>query len=290
MTAPASSLLSLTTVSAIAHRGGSKLRPENTLAAFTHAASLGVDAIECDVHLTRDDEVVVIHDFTLDRTTNGTGAVAAKTARELAALDAGYWFRAAGRYPYRGQGIGVPALGELLAQHPALPVVVEIKGEDERTARRTLEVIDRAGARGRVVLGAFSHRVLTYIRRQAPDLPTGASSIEARAAVRRAFFGLGQRNDAFNVFHVPFVWHGRRRFGPRFVRAAKRSGRPVQAWVVDDEAQMRLLLRWGVTGIISDRPDVAVAVTRDQLTTSNQQPTTKEQQTTNNEYRRQGYD
>ncbi len=268
MAALPSSLLSLTAVSAIAHRGGSKLRPENTLAAFTHAQSLGADAIECDVHLSRDGEVVVIHDFTLDRTTNATGPVSAKTARELAALDAGYWFTAAGAHPFRGQGIGVPTLHEVLTQAAAMPVVIEIKGEDERTARRTLDAIDRAGARDRVVLGAFSHAVLSYVRRQAPDLATGASSIEARSAVRRAFFGLGQRNDAFHVFHVPFVWHGRRRFGRRFVHAARRSGRPVQAWIVDDADQMRLLLSWGVTGIISDRPDVAVTVTR-QLTTRN---------------------
>jgi glycerophosphoryl diester phosphodiesterase len=271
MAAPPSPLLSLTAVSAIAHRGGSKVRPENTLAAFAHAASLGADAIECDVHLSRDGEVVVIHDFTLDRTTNATGPVSAKTARELAAVDAGYRFGSAGQYPFRGQGIGVPTLHEVLMQTPAMPVVIEIKGEDERTVRRTLDVVDGAGARGRVVIGAFSHRVLSYVRSEAPDVPTGASSIEARSAVRRAFFGFSQRNDAFDVFHVPFVWHGRRRFGRRFVRAARRSGRPVQAWIVDDADQMRLLLGWGVTGIISDRPDVAVAVTRQ---TDNLQPAT----------------
>jgi glycerophosphoryl diester phosphodiesterase len=80
----ASRLLSLTDVTAIAHRGGSKLRPENTMVAFDHAVAIGADAIECDVHLSHDGEVVVIHDPTLDRTTDATGPVSARTARELA--------------------------------------------------------------------------------------------------------------------------------------------------------------------------------------------------------------
>lgn len=258
----ASRLLSLSDLTAIAHRGGSKLRPENTMAAFDHAASLGVDAFECDVHLSKDGEAVVIHDFTLDRTTDAVGPVGARTARELADVDAGFHFGRDAGYPYRGQGIGVPTLGDLLDRHPAMPVIVEIKGDDPATARRVLEVIRGAGAESRVVIGGFSQAVLDTVRREAPGLPTGAAGSEARSAVRRAFFGLSQRAHAFEVFHVPFVWYGRQRFGRRFVQAARRHGRPVQAWIVDDAEVMRRLIGWGVTGIISDRPDVAVEVTR----------------------------
>ncbi len=85
-------LLSFDRVVAIAHRGGSALRPENTILAFDHAVSLGVDGLECDVQLSRDDEVVVIHDPTVQRTTDGTGAVRDFTADELARLDAGAQF------------------------------------------------------------------------------------------------------------------------------------------------------------------------------------------------------
>jgi len=231
----ASRLLSLSDVVAIAHRGGSRIRPENTLAAFDHAATLGVDAFECDVHLSKDGDAVVIHDFTLERTTNGSGPVSARTVRELAQVDAGFHFGRDAGYPFRGQGIGVPTLAELLDRHPAMPVIVEIKGDEPATARRVVE---------------------------APDLPTGAAGNEARSAVRRAMFGLAQRGEGFQVFHVPFIWYGRQRFGRRFVRAARRHGRPVQAWIVDDADVMRRLIGWGVTGIISDRPDVAVEVTR----------------------------
>src|SRR5262245_29945224 len=91
---------------AIAHRGGSKRRPENTLVAFSHALSVGVDAVECDVRLSRDGQPVVIHDETLDRTTDRTGRVAALTAAELAQVDAAHHFGAAEGFPFRAHGVG----------------------------------------------------------------------------------------------------------------------------------------------------------------------------------------
>src|SRR5580765_2662312 len=100
-------------VLAIAHRGGSKLRPENTLAAFNHAVTLGVDAFECDVHLSSDGEVVLIHDDTLDRTTDGSGRVSDRTASELSRIDAGFRFGEADGFPWRGRGLGVPRLADL---------------------------------------------------------------------------------------------------------------------------------------------------------------------------------
>src|SRR5690606_17160459 len=104
-------------------RGGAGLRPENTMAAFEHAVSLGVDAVECDVHLARDGEVVVIHDDTLDRTTDARGPVSALTAAELARVDAGASFvDASGGAPWRGAGIGVPRLADLLDRFTDLPV------------------------------------------------------------------------------------------------------------------------------------------------------------------------
>src|SRR5689334_12883384 len=122
-------LLSFDRVVAIAHRGGSALRPENTLLAFDHAASLGVDGFECDVQLSRDGEAVVIHDPTVDRTTDGTGAVKDLTADELARLDAGARFGADRQWPYRGRDTGVPTLLSILKRYPDVPLVVEIKSD-----------------------------------------------------------------------------------------------------------------------------------------------------------------
>src|SRR5262249_49871389 len=114
-----------------AHRGGSLLRPENTIAAFDHGLAVGADGVELDVHLSKDGGVVVHHDRTLERTTNGVGQLRALTADELGALDAGYWFAAAAAdgnpaYPYRGRGIGIPRFRDVLTRYPSVTLIVEL--------------------------------------------------------------------------------------------------------------------------------------------------------------------
>ncbi len=255
-------VLSLDRLTTIAHRGGSGLRPENTLAAFDHAVALGVDAIECDVHLSRDGEAVVIHDPLLDRTTDATGRVRDLTADELAKVDAGFRFTSNGGFPYRGAGCGVPMLRDLLDRYPGVPIVIEVKGDDPIVAARTLAVVDEHDAAGRVIIGGFSHDVLTSVRAARPDLPTSASKLEARRALTRSYLWLPPRRPAFQLFQMPFRLRGRQMFSRSFVRAARRGGIPVQAWVVDQPDDMRRLIGWGVTGIITDRPDVALGVTR----------------------------
>lgn len=256
-----STLLSLDAPVVIAHRGGSKLRPENTMAAFEHAAALGVDAIECDVHLSRDGEVVVIHDATLDRTTDARGPVSAMTASELARVDAAASFVGLdGTAGYRGAGIGVPRFVDVLGRFPSLPVVVEIKGDDPEVAARVLEVIARTGSSERVIVGGFSHAVLGAVRRIAPAVATSASSAEARSALRRSWCWMAPARSGARLFQLPLRLGRRRVLTRRLVRCAHRAGLPVQAWVVDDADEMRMLIAWGVTGIITDRPDVALSV------------------------------
>jgi glycerophosphoryl diester phosphodiesterase len=256
-------ILALDRIVAIAHRGGSRLRPENTLAAFDHAMTLGVDGLECDVHVSRDGDVVVIHDATLDRTTDATGPVSARSADELRQVDAGFRFGEAEGFPYRGRQIFVPTLKELLERHASVPVIVEMKGDDVELARRTVAVVRQAKADGRVILAGFSQVVLDEARRLAPDVPTSASSEEARTAIGRARFYLPVPVTPARVFQVPFRLKGKDVFGRSFVDRAARRGLPVHAWIVDDPRDMTRLLEIGVTGLISDRPDLAVSLTRD---------------------------
>ena len=253
-------LLSLSDPVVIAHRGGSKVRPENTMMAFDHAATLGVDGLECDVHLSRDDEPVVIHDATLDRTTDAAGPVAGRTADELARVDAGARFGEHDGAPYRGRGEGVPRLEHVLRRHDNLPMVIEIKGDDPRAAERTLDVVRACRAEERVIIGGFSHAVLSAVRRQAPEIPTSASRLEVQAAVRRSLFRLRPRATGFRLVQAPFRFRGRQVFGGPFVRAVRRGAWPLHAWIVDDPADMKQLLAWGVTGLISDRPDLAMEI------------------------------
>jgi len=253
-------LLSLDEVTVIAHRGGSKLRPENTMAAFDHAASLGVDGIECDVHLAADGVPVVIHDPTLDRTTDSSGPVAARTSAELARVDAGYQFGPSDAFPFRGVGLGVPRLIDVLERHATLPCVIEIKGSRHDAAARVLEVVDSVGARERVIIGAFTHRNVADVRRLAPTIPTSASGREVRSALWRSRLFLAPRRPAYRLVQAPYRLAGRQVFGRRFVRAVRRAQIPFQAWIIDTEQDMTTLLDWGVTGLISDRPDTAMRV------------------------------
>ena len=249
-------------VAAIAHRGGSKLRPENTLTAFDHAASLGVDGFECDVHLSCDGVPVVIHDATLDRTTAGSGSVTARTAIELAGIDAGARFGESEGFPFRDSGHGVPALADLLDRHPDIPIVVEIKGDDPNVVPPIVSVLRASRRSGRYVIGGFSRSVLDAVRELAPELPTGASRDEVKAAIRRSYLRIPPRRTGYAVFQVPFIFQGKPIFRRSFVRTVTRAGVGVQAWIIDDEPTMRRLMSWGVTGLISDRPDVAVRVVR----------------------------
>jgi len=251
-------LLSLETPVVIAHRGGARLRPENTMVAFEHAVQLGADAIECDVHLSKDGEVVVIHDDTVDRTTDASGPVSVFTAADLARMDAAWAFLDLDGQPtFRRRGIGVPRLDDVLTRLPGTPVVLELKGDDPAIVPPVLEVIRRHGREADVVVGGFSHRVLTALRAQASGIATSASRVEVQAAVRRAWCWLSPRPTGCRLFQMPFRFHGRQIIRPRLTRAVRRSGLPVHAWVVDDPVDMRTLIGWGVTGLITDRPDLA---------------------------------
>jgi glycerophosphoryl diester phosphodiesterase len=267
-----------------AHRGGAALRPENTLVAFDHGLALGADGLELDVHLSRDGVVVVHHDPTLERTTNARGAIRLKTAAELAGIDAGYHFRARdrhslpaeagshedgvasgfgrkdqpGEFPYRGQGIGVPTLREVLARYP-VPLIIELKTPEAALARATVDELRAADAVGRVALGSFYGQGLHAARAYEPRIATGAAREETRWALYKSWVHWPIRRPAFREFQVPERSGRTTIVTPRFVRHAHRAGLTVKVWTVDAHEDIARLLSWGVDAIISDRPDVAVA-------------------------------
>lgn len=240
-----------------AHRGGARLRPENTLLAFDHGMSLGADGLEFDVRLSRDGVVVVHHDATLERTTDGAGPVAARTADELARLDAGFNFNG-----FRGRTGGVPRLDEVLRRYPNARCIIELKADEPELAHRTIDTVRAADALERVALGSFSTRVLRAARAREPGLVTGASREETRLALYRSWVRWPVRRPPYREFQVPEVSGATRVVSPRFVRYAHEAGVAVRVWTVDDERDMLRLLSWGVDGLISDRPDVAVQVVR----------------------------
>jgi glycerophosphoryl diester phosphodiesterase len=250
-----------------AHRGGSALAPENTIAAFDNGLALGADGLELDVHLSCDGVAVVHHDARLERTTNLAGPIAARTAAELAAADAAYWFQpaadtTAGRFPLRGQGIGVPSLGSVLARYADVPTVIELKVNRPELARAVVAPVEHPGAVERVCLGAFGRRVLREVRRLQPAVATSAAREEVRWALYRSWCRWPPSRPAYAGYQVP-EWAGRTRVvSPRFVADAHKAGLGVQVWTVDSEGDAGRLLAWGVDALITDRPDIIVPFAR----------------------------
>jgi glycerophosphoryl diester phosphodiesterase len=241
-----------------AHRGGSALAPENTRAAFDNSLALGANGLELDVHLSRDGIVVVHHDGMLQRTTNLQGPVAGRTAAELSRADAGFFFRDRRGFPFRGRGIGVPTLAEVLLQYREVRIIVELKGNSVELARATAEAVRAAGAIDRVCLGSFSARLLRAARTFEPALATSASGSEVRWALYRSWCRWPISRVRYVGYQIP-EWAGRTHIvTPRFVAAAHRAGLGVQVWTVDEPADARRLLAWGVDALITDRPDLIV--------------------------------
>jgi glycerophosphoryl diester phosphodiesterase len=202
--------------------------------------------------------VVVHHDDTLERTTDGRGPIHSRTAQQLAELDAGFHFTDGnGAYPFRGQGFGVPTLREVLTRYPSALLIVELKQGGRRLAERVVDDLRAANALGRAAVGSFHPDALRTVREIEPALPTGATKEETRWALYRSWAGIRIAAAGYREFQVP-VWSGMTPIVTRrFVRAAHRAGVAVKVWTVNDPVQMRQLLAIGVDALITDRPDLA---------------------------------
>jgi glycerophosphoryl diester phosphodiesterase len=241
-----------------AHRGGRALAPENTLLAFDTGLAAGADALECDVRLSADGVPVVIHDATLDRTTDRTGPVVARTAAELARVDAGARFEQSGATPWRGQGVGVPTLAEVLRRFPDRRIIVEMKDDTAALGEAVAAVLRREPALERICAAGFAASPVRAVRRVLPDVATSAHMAEVRSALYASWVGWPIRGH-YGGFQVPEVRGGWRVVSPRFVRAARRAGHRVQVWTVDEPEDIARLLDWGVHDVITDQPAVAAA-------------------------------
>lgn len=248
----------------IAHRGGAALAPENTLVAFERAVDWWrADILELDVQPTRDGEVVVFHDFTVDRTTDGSGPIADLSFDEVRRLDAGYRFTPDGgtTYPFRDKDVRVPTLDEVLRAFPGVRVNIELK--DGRVQDRVWSVIRDTNAVDRVLVAAEDSRN----RARFADRPVPVSAGKKELMLFNAQLRLGTvilppRVDALQV---PLLWEGREVVTPGLVAAAHRLNLPVHVWTVDTLSDMNRLLDLGVDGIISDRPDRLARVLHDRV-------------------------
>jgi glycerophosphoryl diester phosphodiesterase len=239
----------------IAHRGGAGLAPENTLAAFESAhRDWAADMIELDVRATRDGVCVVIHDDTVDRTTDGTGPVAERTLTELQRLDAGYRFTPAGgdSFPFRGRGVRVPTFDEVLATLPRMRFTVEIKSGAAQEG--LADAIRNHGAHERVIVAGMYDADRARFRNYAGTLSASGQQLRRFYLAHRCYAAALVPLRA-HVVQMCEEWEGRQLLTPRLVRDLRRRGIPVHVWTVNEIADMHRLLDWGVDGLLSDYPD-----------------------------------
>ena len=230
----------------IAHRGASGSAPENTAAAFERAIRIGVDAIEIDVHGTSDGRVVVIHDATLDRTTDRRGLVRQQTLDQIRSADAGTWF---GR---EFKGAQIPLLEEAIetTRHRAL-LLVEIKGEF--LAEKVLQIVDDMEAADQVVIQSFNPETIRRVKLLDAGIPTALligklpaapSRVRARRLVKQV---LEVGANALAIWHATLT--------PPFFEEMRKRAVSVWAWTVDEELVIRDMVQMGVQGIITNHPE-----------------------------------
>jgi glycerophosphoryl diester phosphodiesterase len=249
-----------------AHRGASARAPENTLEAFRLAAEGGAGGLETDVHMTRDGHVAAIHDDTVNRTTDGSGLVRETTLAELQSLDAGYRFTPdeGATYPYRGKGVRVPELREVLREVPHLAVNLDIKEEQPGVEEAVLRVIEGVGAEDRtLVVSEHTPVIGRFQQLSGGRVRTGASRGESRLFYYLSGLRLERLlRPAYDALQVP-VRHGERELvTPRFLEAAHGLGVRVDVWTIDEPAEMRRLLDLGVDVVMTNRPDALAGVLR----------------------------
>ena len=248
------------------HRGAAGVAPENTLTSFAIADALGADYLELDVHATSDGTIVVLHDPTVERTTDGSGPVCAMRWNDLARLDAGHRFTVDGRtFPYRGQGVRVPALASVLERFPTRRFNIEIKQPEPCIVDSVLDVLARAGATARTLLAAEKDDIMPRIRSAAAgEVAIGMSAGDAVAFFDR--FGNGNWEDYAapgQALQIPVEFEGITLVSEESIGAAHRAGLEVHVWTINDPVEIERLLDLGVDGIMSDFPGlVRVAVDR----------------------------
>jgi glycerophosphoryl diester phosphodiesterase len=241
----------------MAHQGGKGLWPDNTMYAFEHAAELGVDVLEMDIHSTADGVLVVMHDDTVDGTTNGTGRINDFSIDELKGLDAGYhWTKDEATYPYRDQGITVPALEEVFEAFPDVRLNVEIKQTAPSITNDLCQMIKEYGRETEVLVASFDAATIKEFREICPDVSTSLSQSEvvtfyvlSRLFLSEAYTPPGQ------AVQVPEYRSGLHVLSGRLINAAASRNLDVHAWTINDEEDMQRLIELGVDGIITDYPD-----------------------------------
>ncbi len=265
---------------AYAHQGGAWEWPSSTLFAMRHAVAAGAQAIELDLHGTSDGHVVVCHDPTVDRTTDGTGAIAELTLAEVKALDSAYWFipgadvtvdAPASAYPYRGRAATDPeftiaTLAEVLEAFPDIILNLDIKQSAPEVApyeRAVADLLARFGRTDDVIVTSFNDATTETFSSYAPDVSTSAGTLTTAEFWRAVTHDEEPPEMRAVAFQVPERYEDIVIVDRRFVDAAHRHGVAVHVWTVNDRESMARLVDLGVDGVITDVPSELMTLLND---------------------------
>lgn len=227
-----------------AHRGFSEIAPENTLSAFEKAMEAKADGVELDVHLSRDGQVIVMHDEKVDRTTDGTGWIKDLSLTELKQLDGGSWFHPS------FENEPVPTLGEVLEVLAGFPVVINIELKNAMILypgleERVISEIKRFGVKDRVILSSFRQESLSAVKKACPRIQTGA--LYVCEMVDPWVYAKHLGVDAVHPHHLAVT--------AEMIDGCHRHGIKVHPYTVNEEKEMRRLIRAGADAVITDNPD-----------------------------------
>ncbi|EKU93580.1 Glycerophosphoryl diester phosphodiesterase [Alloiococcus otitis] len=255
----------------IAHRAGAGLAPEGSQEAFDQSIDLGVNFFELDVHLTKDGQLLVIHDPVVDRVTNGSGRVNDMTLAQVQDLDAGYHFQdEAGHFPYRGQGVSLLSLDQVFARYPDQLFVIEFKASNRKDLHQQgLEelwrLIQAYQMQDQVTVGSFDQALLDdFARISDGQVALGAGISAVASFVVKSQFGLtGLTKSSASSFQLPLARYGFDLTRKSLRKMAHKRGLHFYYWTVNDEREMKRLIDLGVDGIMTDYPDRLLALLDD---------------------------
>lgn len=250
----------------IAHgdESGNGLYPGNTLLYLQKMVELGVDALEMDLNLTADGHLVLMHDTTLSRTTDGSGAIIEKTLEELRHLNvAHHWSTDGENHPYRHDPLPIATIDEVFAALPHTPKIIELKNNDARAAQALSRAVREAGCQDKVIVSSYHLGVIREFRRLEPGVATGATLPEALLFfVAQCCWAERLLRPAYQTMQLPMYYHGIPVFSRRFVRAARYCGLHISVWTVDDPADMQRYIELDLDGIVTNRPDTMLVLLR----------------------------
>lgn len=238
----------------IAHRGGVGLFPESTLVAYRGVTDLGVPMLEGDLHMTSDGVIVVNHDATVNRTTDGRGMIVNMTLTEVKQLDAGYRFTPdrGETFPYRGQGIEVPTLAELFTEFPDMPFTLEIKQFDPKIEAEVIAVIEAFDMVDQVCVTSFVDGVNLRFRGLNSEICTGSGVLEMIAFALLPVELMERFGFPAKALQMPWQLEP---ILPLLIDKAHQLDIEVHVWTVNDASVMERMLELEVDGIITDYPD-----------------------------------